>query len=77
MSYGVVVGLCLLTVPVCLVSSAECISQSGRRMAINTVPRELAGMASATTTLLRDLGFALGPVLGPAQGIFEAGGPFA
>lgn len=73
-------------------------------LAINTVPRELAGMASATTNLLRDLGFALGPVLvgavalsgaagqlgaslatstlppdqlGPAQGIFEAGGPFA
>jgi EmrB/QacA subfamily drug resistance transporter len=73
-------------------------------LAINTVPRELAGMASATTNLLRDLGFALGPVLvgavalsgaarqlgaalatstlspdqlGAAQGIFEAGGPFA
>ena len=32
-------------------------------VAINTVPVRLAGMASATTNLLRDLGFALGPVL--------------
>ncbi|MFD7077659.1 MFS transporter [Nocardioides sp. NPDC059952] len=32
-------------------------------VAINTVPLRLAGMASATTNLLRDLGFALGPVL--------------
>lgn len=73
-------------------------------VAINTVPPRLAGMASATTNLLRDLGFALGPVLvgavalssaggqlgaslaqsdlsvdqlGPAQDIFEAGGPIA
>ncbi|MEN0138094.1 MAG: MFS transporter [Rhodococcus sp. (in: high G+C Gram-positive bacteria)] len=32
-------------------------------VAINTVPLHLAGMASATTNLLRDFGFALGPVL--------------
>lgn len=32
-------------------------------VAINTVPLRLAGMASATTNLLRDFGFALGPVL--------------
>lgn len=32
-------------------------------IAINTVPRQLAGMASATTNLLRDLGFALAPAL--------------
>ncbi|HEY9495408.1 MAG TPA: MFS transporter [Intrasporangium sp.] len=32
-------------------------------VAINTVPIRLAGMASATTNLLRDFGFALGPVL--------------
>lgn len=32
-------------------------------VAINTVPVRLAGMASATTNLLRDFGFALGPVL--------------
>ncbi|MDL5155637.1 MFS transporter [Actinomycetospora termitidis] len=32
-------------------------------VAINTVPHHLAGMASATTNLLRDLGFALGPIV--------------
>lgn len=32
-------------------------------VALDTVPARLAGMASATTNLLRDLGFALGPVL--------------
>jgi MFS family permease len=35
-------------------------------VAINAVPMRLAGMASATTNLLRDFGFALGPVLGGA-----------
>ncbi|MFF3503378.1 MFS transporter [Streptomyces sp. NPDC003247] len=33
-------------------------------VAINAVPLRLAGMASATTNLLRDFGFALGPVIG-------------
>jgi MFS family permease len=37
-------------------------------VALNTVPPQLAGMASATTNLLRDLGFALGPVLIGAVG---------
>lgn len=32
-------------------------------VAINTVPAHLAGMSSATTNLLRDFGFALGPVI--------------
>lgn len=32
-------------------------------IAVNAVPRHLAGMASATTNLLRDLGFALAPAL--------------
>ncbi|MEU6846329.1 MFS transporter [Streptomyces sp. NPDC046716] len=35
-------------------------------VAINSVPTRLAGMASATTNLLRDFGFALGPVVGGA-----------
>ncbi|GAA1956195.1 MFS transporter [Nocardioides panacihumi] len=35
-------------------------------VAINAVPLRLAGMASATTNLLRDFGFAMGPVLGGA-----------
>src|SRR5690606_8782378 len=35
-------------------------------VAINTVEPNYIGMASATTNLLRDLGFALGPVVGSA-----------
>ncbi|KPN16226.1 MFS transporter [Arthrobacter sp. Edens01] len=35
-------------------------------VAINTVAPQEIGMASATTNLLRDLGFALGPVIGSA-----------
>ena len=35
-------------------------------VSISAVPRHLAGMGSATTNLLRDLGFALGPVIGGA-----------
>lgn len=35
-------------------------------VAINTVPQGQIGMASATTSLMRDLGFTLGPVIGSA-----------
>lgn len=35
-------------------------------VAINTVPDHQIGMASATTSLMRDLGFTLGPVVGSA-----------
>lgn len=45
-------------------------------VAINSVPLEQAGMASATTNLLRDLGFALGPVLGGAIALSAAGSMF-
>lgn len=45
-------------------------------VAINSVPLEQAGMASATTNLLRDLGFALGPVLGGAIALSDAGSKF-
>ncbi|MET1042766.1 MAG: MFS transporter [Microbacteriaceae bacterium] len=41
-------------------------------IALNTVPRHLAGMASATTNLLRDLGFALGPVIAGAVALSGA-----
>lgn len=44
--------------------------------AINSVPLHYAGMASATTNLLRDLGFALGPVLGGAIAFSVARGVF-
>ena len=42
-------------------------------IALNTVPRHLTGMASATTNLLRDLGFVLGPVLVGAIALSSAG----
>ncbi|MCG2621875.1 MFS transporter [Arthrobacter sp. I2-34] len=42
-------------------------------IAVNSVPRQLTGMASATTNLLRDLGFALGPVLVGAIALSTAG----
>ncbi len=42
-------------------------------VAMNTVPLHLAGMASATTNLLRDLGFALGPILVGAVALSSAG----
>ncbi len=41
-------------------------------VAINTVPLHLAGMASATTNMLRDLGFALGPVIAGAVALSSA-----
>ena len=43
-------------------------------IAVNSVPREMTGMASATTNLLRDLGFALGPVLVGAIALSSASG---
>lgn len=45
-------------------------------VALNTVPLHLAGMASATTNMLRDLGFALGPVIVGAAALSHAGSGF-
>lgn len=45
-------------------------------VAMNSVPLHLAGMASATTNMLRDLGFALGPVLVGAVALSRAGDEF-
>ena len=45
-------------------------------VALNSVPRHLAGMASATTNMLRDLGFALGPVVVTAVTLSGAGSAF-
>ena len=42
-------------------------------IAVTSVPRHQTGMASATTNLLRDLGFALGPVLVGAVALSAAG----
>ncbi|MGA4985660.1 MFS transporter [Streptomyces cellulosae] len=46
-------------------------------VALNSVPQHLAGMASATTNMLRDLGFALGPVIVGAVALSNAGTAFA
>ncbi|NYV77518.1 MFS transporter, partial [Streptomyces sp. UH6] len=46
-------------------------------VALDSVPRKLAGMASATTNMLRDLGFALGPVVVGAVALSGAGSAFA
>lgn len=45
-------------------------------VALNSVPLHLAGMASATTNMLRDLGFALGPVIVGAVALSHAGAGF-
>jgi MFS family permease len=44
--------------------------------AVNTVPVPLAGMASATTSLLRDFGFTLGPAVIGAVALSSAGARF-
>ncbi|QNP65748.1 MFS transporter [Streptomyces genisteinicus] len=46
-------------------------------VALGSVPPHLAGMASATTNMLRDLGFALGPVVVGAVALGGAGSAFA
>ncbi|MFF7335605.1 MFS transporter [Streptomyces sp. NPDC008150] len=46
-------------------------------VALGSVPPRLAGMASATTNMLRDLGFALGPVVVGAVALSSAGSAFA
>lgn len=45
--------------------------------AVNTVPTHLAGMASATTNLLRDFGFTLGPAIIGAVALSRASDSFA
>ncbi|MDX3086674.1 MFS transporter [Streptomyces sp. ME02-6978a] len=45
-------------------------------VALNSVPLKLAGMASATTNMLRDFGFALGPVVVSAVALSNAGSHF-
>jgi hypothetical protein len=45
--------------------------------AVNTVPVQLAGMASATTNLLRDFGFTLGPAVIGAVALSRAASSFS
>lgn len=46
-------------------------------VALNSVPMHLAGMASATINMIRDLGFSLGPVVIGAVALSKAGNLFA
>lgn len=55
---------------------ALCVS-SVTAVALDSVPPQRAGMASATTNMLRDLGFALGPVVVGAIALSKAGTAFA
>jgi hypothetical protein len=43
---------------------------------VNTVPPKLAGMAAATTSMVRDFGFALGPAVIGAAALSKAAGLF-
>ena len=43
---------------------------------VNTVPQKLAGMAAATTSMVRDFGFALGPAVVGAIALSKAAGLF-
>lgn len=54
------------------VGFALCVS-SVTAVALDSVPPQLAGMASATTNMLRDLGFALGPIVVGAVALSSAG----
>lgn len=58
------------------VGFALCVS-SVTAVALNSVPPHLAGMASATTNMLRDLGFALGPVVVGAVALSKAASAFS
>ncbi|MFF1923413.1 MFS transporter [Streptomyces sp. NPDC058221] len=55
---------------------ALCVS-SVTAVALDSVPPQLAGMASATTNMLRDLGFALGPVVVGAVALSKAATAFS
>lgn len=58
------------------VGFALCVS-SVTAVALDSVPPHLAGMASATTNMLRDLGFALGPIVVGAVALSNAGTAFS
>ncbi|MFE6977933.1 MFS transporter [Streptomyces sp. NPDC057682] len=70
-------GLTAFLVPDLLIGIgfALCVS-SVTAVALDSVEPKLAGMASATTNMLRDLGFALGPVVVGAVALSKAGSAF-
>jgi MFS family permease len=71
-------GLGAFAVPTLLIGVGFALTVSSvTAVALNSVPLRLAGMASATTNMLRDLGFALGPVVVGAVALSSAGSDFA
>ncbi|MGW1085037.1 MFS transporter [Streptomyces sp. NPDC002596] len=70
-------GLGAFVAPALLVGIGFALTVSSvTAVALNSVPLNLAGMASATTNMLRDLGFALGPVVVGAVALSNAGSSF-
>ncbi|MFF8989203.1 MFS transporter [Streptomyces sp. NPDC014983] len=70
-------GLGAFVVPALLVGIGFALTVSSvTAVALNSVPPELAGMAGATTNMLRDLVFALGPVVVGAVALSNAGSAF-
>lgn len=67
-----------LIVPLGLVGLGFAVTVSSiTATAVNTVPLRLAGMASATTNLLRDFGFTLGPAIIGAVALSRAASSFS
>ena len=71
-------SLLTLVVPIGLVGIGFALTvNSVTATAVNTVPTHFAGMASATTSLLRDFGFTLGPAIVGAVALSRAAASFA
>jgi MFS family permease len=70
-------GLRSLIVPMGLVGVGFSFAVSSvTATVVNTVPARLAGMAAATTSMVRDFGFAMGPALIGAVALSKAAGSF-
>jgi MFS family permease len=70
-------SLTALVLPIGLVGIGFAFSVSSiTATAVNTAPIHFAGMASATTSLLRDFGFTLGPALVGAVALSQAASTF-
>src|SRR6202020_1391787 len=68
-------SLAPIIAPLVLVGVGFAIALSGvTAVAVNTVPNHLAGMASGTTSQLRDFGFTLGPAVIGAVALSQAAG---
>jgi MFS family permease len=68
-------SLAPVVVPLLLVGTGFALALNAiTAVAVNTVPNRLAGMASGTTSLLRDFGFTLGPAIIGAIALSRAAG---